>query len=249
MHLAASLDLDTDEVVAFVGAGGKKTAMHRLVAEAGDRRVGYTSTTHMPPPATIPLVLAPPEELVEVLRSRGAPLSFAHRPVRDPERVTEKVRGYEPAVLDQLVAAELFDWLLVKADGARQRSFKAPGRDEPAIPFSSTVVVVFASVDIVGLPLTEERVHRPERVARLAGISVGEEVQAETVARVLSNEQGGLKGIPDHARPYVVINQADTGDTQAIAEAVIEEVRDRTGRFEKALVTSFHRDYLEEHTV
>jgi probable selenium-dependent hydroxylase accessory protein YqeC len=51
--LADVLSLSMPELVAFVGAGGKKTAMRRLVSEANTHgfRAGYTTTTHTPPPA------------------------------------------------------------------------------------------------------------------------------------------------------------------------------------------------------
>jgi len=238
-------------VVAFVGAGGKKTAMGELVEEglARDRRVGYTTTTHTPPPAGIDLVVAEPSALPgalpEGLPGPNEPVAIAAERVPDPDRAAEKIRGYDPSVIDQLVATGRFDWLLVKADGARRREFKAPAPDEPQIPAAATVVVPVASVAVVGAPLDEERVHRPERVAAITGREPGQSITVEDVASVLASPEGGLKRVPANARVVPMVNKADGPDERARARAVIERALAATDRFDAGLVTSFRTGDLE----
>lgn len=245
MKFGEALQLDGEDVVSFVGAGGKKTAMSRLVAEADHRRIGVTTTTHMPPPDDLPLVLSSPDRLGAELRSSPGSIAFARERVTNPARAHEKVRGFEPSVIDGLVETPRFEWLLVKADGARRRSFKAPGDAEPAIPASSTIVVVFASVAVVGSPLTSTFVHRPERVAELGDTSIGERVSPEVIARVLASETGGLKDIPPSSRAIVVLNQADTSEQRRVARSILDDVLHATDRYDLGLVTSFRHAMLD----
>lgn len=263
MELADALGLGTEEVVAFVGAGGKKTAMGRLVAAGRTRapRVGYTTTTHMPPPSDIDLSLEPPsalpeglsealpedlsEALPENLPTPSEPVAIAAERVPNPDRADEKVRGYDPAVVDRLAESGHFDWLLVKADGARRREFKAPGPDEPQLPSSATVVVPVASVAAVGAPLDDGAVHRPERVAALTGREPGKSLTVEDVARVLASPEGGLKDVPPSATVVPVVNKADTPGERATARAVIERALEATDRFDRGLATSLRLDELE----
>ena len=241
MRLSDALDLGDRELVAFVGAGGKKTAMRRLAAEGDERGrdVGYTTTTQMPPPADLPVTVTDPEARPLELARRDAPIAFAREWVRDPERVDRKVRGFDPSLLQSAFDRGLFDWLLVKADGARMREFKAPGSGEPVIPGGATRVVPVASVAAVGEPLTADVVHRPERVASITDTAVGDVITPETIGTVLASPAGGLKDVPDSAVVTPMVNKADTSDRQETARAALEHAFDRTTRFSRGLVTSF----------
>lgn len=246
MDLDGALALSDAELVSFVGAGGKKTAMRWLV-DAADRRdldAGYTTTTHTPPPGYT-LVLSDPDGLHPALADVDPPVTFARERVPNPDRADEKVRGFAPGVVDDVHDAGVFDWLLVKADGARRRPFKAPGPDEPAIPPGSTVVVVVASVGVVGEPLDERVAHRVDRVADVTGLEPGDPVTAEAVGTVLAHERGGRKGVPDDARVVPMVNQADDERGREQAREVLAAAFERTDRFERGLVTSFESDRCE----
>lgn len=245
MDLAGALGLDDSELVSFVGAGGKKTAMAHLT-ETGTERglsVGYTTTTHMPPPE-YPLVVGEDTAALRERAAAEAPLAFARERVADPERAPRKVAGHDPAVIDELFDGESFDWLLVKADGARRREFKAPGPAEPVIPVRSTHVVTVASVASIGKPLDEATVHRPERVAALTGLERGAEVTPTAVGTVLAHENGGCKGLPDDATVTPLVNKADTPRRQETARAVLDIALARTDRFDRGLVCSFESGVL-----
>jgi len=247
MDLAGTLGLEGGELVAFVGAGGKKTAMARLVEQAGTRglRVGYTTTTHTPPPEDVPLVLAGDRaaDLLETLAEAGSPVAFAAERVPDPERAAEKVRGFDAETLDRVFASGGFDWLLVKADGARRREFKAPGPGEPVVPAATTHLVAVASVRAVGQPLDAPAVHRPDRVAAIADVGVSERVTAETVGSVLAHEAGGLKGAPDGARVTPMVNKADTARQRKLAREAVRVALASSDRLDRGLVTSFESGY------
>lgn len=247
MDLTNALALTDQELVAFVGAGGKKTAMARLAEEARHRdlAIGYTTTTHTPPPAALPLVLEPAETLSAALADAEPSTAFAAETVENPQRAAEKVRGYDPETIDDLSATNRFDWLLVKADGARRREFKAPGPDEPVVPARATHVVVVASVQAVGKPLDAATAHRPKRVAALTDTAVGDPITPETVGQVLAHEDGGLKGVPTNAQVTALLNKADTPALREQAHAALDAAFSRSSRLERGLITSFETGHCE----
>ncbi|MFB6110134.1 MAG: selenium cofactor biosynthesis protein YqeC [Halodesulfurarchaeum sp.] len=246
MELARALDLGDRELVSFVGAGGKKTSMARLVEEGRARvQIGYTTTTHMPPPESIPLFVADPGDLEDRLESADTPVAFASERVANPARVDAKVTGFRPATLDSIFEADLLDWIVVKADGARMREFKAPGDGEPAVPGASTLVVPVVSAKIFGRPLGEAAVHRPERVAAIADVERGTEITPELVGEVLASADGGLKGVPQATRVAAIINKADGDDERDRARGALEAAFARSDRFERGLVTSFETETLD----
>jgi probable selenium-dependent hydroxylase accessory protein YqeC len=212
--------LDARGLVCTVGAGGKKTTCYTLAARH-DRAV-VTATVRIP-----------------VFDDRVARVAVTDDPVRAvdgntewplglvPERHDEvRYAGYETGAVDRLAAATDCDAVLVKADGARNRLFKAPGDHEPQIPAATDTVLPIASARVVGEPLTEEFVHRPERVAAIAGLDVGDELRPEHVARVLASTDGGLKRVPDGATAIPVVNMCDDEALTERARVVAERVHE-----------------------
>jgi probable selenium-dependent hydroxylase accessory protein YqeC len=246
MDLASALAVEDRALVAFVGAGGKKTAMARLVEEGTERglAVGYTTTTHVPPP-DLPLVVSDAATLEVGLDEHDPPVAFAREWVDQPERADRKLRGFDPAVVDWLHRTRRFDWLLVKADGARRRGFKAPGPDEPALPDATSQVVPVASVGVVGEPLDETTTHRVERVSRLTGLAPGNELTARAVGTVLASPGAGLKGIPAAASVAFLVNQADTDALVATARAVLAHAFEASDRPVRGVVSSFRANRCE----
>ncbi|WP_435176804.1 selenium cofactor biosynthesis protein YqeC [Halorussus sp. AFM4] len=200
-----------------VGAGGKKTTLYAL-ADRLDRAV-VTATVRIP---------IFDEEVAEVVVTDD-PAAAAGRADRFPlglvpEREREdRYRGYDPETVGDLAAAHDGP-VLVKADGARTRWLKAPNDREPRIPRAADTVLPVASARIVGKPLTDERVHRPERVAAVTGREVGEEVRAADVAAVLASEEAGLKGVPEGATAIPVVNMVDDPELEAVGREIAEEV-------------------------
>ncbi|MDQ2074249.1 selenium cofactor biosynthesis protein YqeC [Haloarcula sp. NS06] len=247
MDLAAALGLGSSAAVAFVGAGGKKTAMGQLTVEGTDRGydVGYTTTTAMPPPPDLPLTLTGPNDWRANLEAHDPPVAVARERVPNPARVDRKVRGFEASVVEQLSDAGLFDWLLVKADGARKREFKAPGDGEPVVPSTATHVVPVASVAAVGEALTTDVVHRPERVADITGLRVGDTITAAAVGIVLTHPEGGLRNAPAEASVIPLVNKADTEPQRRIATDVLTHALSQTERCSRGVITSFASDVCE----
>jgi len=247
MDLAAALGLGSSAAVAFVGAGGKKTAMGQLTTEGTDEGydVGYTTTTAMPPPPDLPLTLTDPDGWRTDLKTRDPPIAVARDEVDDPARVDRKVRGFEASMMEQLSEAGLFDWLLVKADGARKREFKAPGVGEPVVPSTATHVVPVASVAAVGEALTTDVVHQPERVADITGLRVGDTITAAAIGTVLTHPEGGLRNAPAEASVIPLVNKADTEPQRRIATDVLTHALSQTERCSRGVITSFASDVCE----
>ena len=250
-RFAESLALGDRELVAFVGAGGKKTAMQAL-CQAGTiagKTVGYTTTTQIPPPE-FPFFCASPSELdgavAQHLKRFGSPLGFAAKEVPNPERVRRKFKGYEKESLSTLFADGSFDWLLVKADGARHCEFKAPASYEPVIPTCTTLTVPVASVKVIGEPVGSDRINRSERIAKVTGLALSDPLTPAAVGQVLASEAGSLKDVPPESRVIVLCNKADTRRERELAREILTHVWNRTDRIECGLITSFRHGFCEQ---
>ena len=209
--------------VAFVGSGGKTSALFQTAREMAPALV--TTSTHLlegqgkqadqhffwPTNSPIPAI-------EEHLHS-GITLVTGHL---DPE--SRRYRSLDSAQLEELrsIALRHAMPLLIEADGSRVRPLKAPGSHEPAIPDFVDLVVVVAGLSGLNLALNENKVHRPEIFSALSGLREGELITSQALGKVLSHPLGGLKNIPATARKVVLLNQADTDELQSLGNRLGE---------------------------
>ncbi|MBM4424223.1 MAG: putative selenium-dependent hydroxylase accessory protein YqeC [Chloroflexi bacterium] len=225
MNLSSALRLAPGDVVAFVGGGGKTTAMFRLADEivSAGGQVITTTTTRIALEQTrlAPLHLQSPADLRAALhRSPHVLLTGAIDSAED------KAPGLPPDSICVLHSAFSNLIILVEADGARLRPFKAPTEHEPVIPQCATIVVPVVGIDVIGKPLTAKFVHRPEAVAR---IHPGVTASPEMVAAVLAHPSGGRKNIPVGARAIVFINKVGSDEGRLAAAQIVGFLRERGG--------------------
>jgi probable selenium-dependent hydroxylase accessory protein YqeC len=221
MDLVEALQAD-GALTCVVGAGGKKSTLYALAARL-DRAI-VTTTVRIPPfEAQVRDVVVTDDPLGAARSTDKWPIGLVAG--REGE---DRFLGYEPATVDDLAAGvDEGVSIVVKADGARTRWFKAPNDDEPQLPRSVDVVVPIASAKIVGERLDDEHVHRPERVADLTGLDLGDRIAVEDVATVVTSAQGGCKDVPDGAQIVPLLNMVDTPDLEQTAREIAAAIRER----------------------
>jgi molybdenum cofactor cytidylyltransferase len=209
MNLAHALDVRSGQSLAFVGAGGKTSSMFALARDLKPPVV-LTTTTH--------------------LGAWQAKMADIHQVVRKPKQIY-RLDFEQPGILlltgsggvdgrlsglDQITLKALHSIcqqqgipLLIEADGAKQRSLKAPAVQEPNIPGWVDQVVVVAGLNGLGQALDEHTVHRPKIFSKVAGLGLGEVIRVQNMVAVLTSIEGGLKGIPEHSQKTLLLNQAE----------------------------------------
>ena len=133
-----------------------------------------------------------------------------------------KLKGVNVTWIDQL--ADHVDYILVEADGSKQKPLKAPASHEPVIPFSATTVITVMGIDALGKPLTDEFIHRSQLVSAVSGTPWGGPVSVETMANTVLSKDGLRKGIPPHAHWIPCINKVDTLALQQDASMVAKYI-------------------------
>ena len=227
MRLADALDVSPGEVVAFVGGGGKTTAMFRLaeeLVEAGERVI-TTTTTHIfagqiaLAPTYVAAADATPASVASALDAHhhvlvvGATDAGSGRAGGVSRDLFRSLRTWQPSAC-----------LLNEADGSRMRPFKAPAAHEPVIPAETTLVVAVVGADVLGKTLDESNVHRSELVSALSGAALGTPITPEIVAGVLAHPDGGRKGVPAGARFVALINKVERSADSAAAQETAERL-------------------------
>lgn len=112
--------------------------------------------------------------------------------------------------------------LLIESDGSRGKPLKAWAEHEPPIPAFVEMVVQVVGLTGIGKPLNEEKVHRSEIFSRLSGLGMGETITPNSLIRVLTHGESGLKNIPGDARRVMLLNQADAHELQSVAQGLTQ---------------------------
>lgn len=220
--LATELGVRDHEHVAIVGGGGKTTLMFALSSQLGGTRIVTTTTKmgadqnfgrlviHNPSDDTVVVGLgssAHPGEVViwdRVEQSQRAGTDYS------------KAVGVSPAQCDYWFS-HLVDHVLVEADGARRKPFKAPKTGEPVVPATATMMVIVMGADALGRVIIDQ-CHRPLRVAALAGCQPSDRLSPQAAARVLAHQRGFIAHQPVGARLAVVITKVDDTNQAAAQE-------------------------------
>lgn len=228
-------------IVCAVGAGGKKTTLYAL-ARAHPGRVGLTSTVFM---TTFSRRLGA-RRLITAAADWPATVAAAAPGTRilawaPPSEKSGRVGGIPPVVVADCHAAGGFDVTYVKADGARMRAIKAPRADEPVVPTTAGTVLWLVSAAAFGQLLTDRIAHRPDEIAAVTGLSAGDAITPESVARLMTSPRGMLRNLPAGARVIPVINAVDDGEREALAREAAAAALATPARFDRVVLTS-HRD-------
>jgi molybdenum cofactor cytidylyltransferase len=234
LSLARALRVRSTPCIAFIGAGGKTTAMFQIARELSSP-VFVTSTTHLGIWQT---------ELADrhIIAETSTPLEDLEHGMNGVVLITGELGGDRTKPINK----ELLDWLhqfcgyhsiplLIEADGSRQKPLKAWAEHEPPIPSFVEQVVEVVGLSGIGKLMDTENVHRPEIFSKLSALNSSEIITAEAVTKILLHEEGGLKNIPPGARRSILLNQADRPELQSVARTMAKTL---LAKFDSVIVAS-----------
>jgi len=231
MDLISAFNVTKGDLVSVVGSGGKTTLITELARQLTSMglKVLSTSTTNAQKPTphqTEKLLIAEEEpDLLAAIRNHFR--TCRHLTVVGQYLRKDKLKGLDPESVCTLYGHHLADVILVHADGARKKSFKAPREDEPILPPCSTHCIIVVGSDIIGKALNEENVHRPERVTELTSLQPGQPITPETVAQVINHPRAYFRKVPPGCQLILYLSKVRDSQRRQFVEEIQAKV-DRT---------------------
>lgn len=110
--------------------------------------------------------------------------------------------------------ADIADFVLVEADGAKMLPCKAHASYEPVIPACANQSIYVLGIDCIGKPIAEA-CHRAELFAQLADAHIDDAVTPEMIARVLKTEELGS---------LLLINKVESSKDWIAAKAIAAQL-------------------------
>ena len=239
MSIKQALSLGDKGVVSIVGAGGKTTLMYSLADElvSAGKRVLTTTTTKIfkPTPEECPVTIISKrsDEIIEkaLFLIQDCPhLALG----AEYEPLSGKLTGVSPEVLADILEANLFDYIIIEADGAARKSLKACASNEPVVPEFTDFLVSVAGLDVVGKPLDEQWVFRAEIFSNITRLPLAHRITGAAIAEMLIHDMASIKVLKPDVIKIAFLNKADNIHLQKagneIAALIGERGRDRFHR-------------------
>jgi len=199
-------NIQKGDTVSFVGAGGKTSLISALARELSrEFFVAVTTTTKVYP-----------------FDSRDFSNFFGgideYQPVNDIADMNIKIPAFfsgrdsegKCLPLDDdgiMYLTEIFDVVLIEADGARGKSLKRPRANEPVVPDISNKVVWVTGMDVLGRKFSDELVFKPESFVE-TGMQDEDEIDIRNLRHALYSSGGYLDKLPGK-EIYLVLNKVD----------------------------------------
>jgi probable selenium-dependent hydroxylase accessory protein YqeC len=213
ISLRQAFDIQPQEIISLVGAGGKTTLMFALAKEltsSGESVITTTTTKIFEwQSSEAPLLLEIDEARMIALLLKQLK---EHRQVtlaRERLLAEGKLKGISPELVVTLAELEQVSYIVVEADGAARKPLKAPNTTEPVIPQNTSLLIPIVGFDALGCKITNEDVFRPEIISRLTGLPLGAIILADAIATLITHPEGIIKGSPTNARIIPLINKMD----------------------------------------
>ncbi|MFC2064352.1 selenium cofactor biosynthesis protein YqeC [Chloroflexota bacterium] len=224
MKLLSALRINKTSKVAFVGSGGKTTALSQVAGEINSPCI-ISTTTHFGTWQTgignRHLIIQESNSWKDLLQiQKGSVLVTG-------SQTGSRFGGLNTSEINrclEICEANKIP-LFLECDGSRQLPLKSPKDNEPPIPQFIDTVVVCCGLSGLGKPLNSKTTYHPDLFSEISGIRNGQKITQEGLQKVLSSPYSGLKNIPKQARKVLLLNQADSQILQSIAGKVAAEVR------------------------
>ena len=237
-----ALQLGEKGVVSLIGAGGKTSLMFLLAKKLSQFKKKVLTTTStkifMPEPDGSPdtIIENDVDELIKKAKVNAD--HFHHFSAgRGYDTESGKVKGFTPETIDHLWHKKIFDWIIVEADGAKQKPLKASNLNEPVIPESTTHLILVTGLDAVGKKLDDHYVHRSKIFSDNTGLDMGESIDVQSIASSIGFEIKKAQYFCSSSLNFVLLNKADTPLRQA-SGIKIGKILKRDKHIEKIIIAS-----------
>lgn len=231
MKLYEAFNVLRGDVIAFIGAGGKTSALIGLGHELADMgwRVLATTTAfiHEEQLDLMPCALrydCGREVMSQALTEHH--FVFLHGDVIDG-----LVYGCPPPYIPQLMDTIDSDVLLIKADVSDGRLMKAPRQNEPVIPSDTSLVIPVASLSVLGQPFDDTHVYNINAIHKRYGFPKDKPIKSPWLAQVLRDETLGLKGVPKGRRIVAFLNRTPAKGYARARARLVARLALRKSRF------------------
>ena len=238
MMLINYIELEKKDIISIVGAGGKTTMMLKLAQELRpNNKVLVTTTTkiYTPNQDEYDFICTTKEDFLKYCNMSDNGIYVLGLGVNKDN----KILGIGISELDALTP--YFDYILIEADGAKEKQLKGWNEFEPVIYRKTTKTVGIIDISSCGSIINEDNVHRSEIFCEITGAIEGGTVKLEHLVEIIINPLGLFKR--SKGKNILYINKVEGAGYLILAKSLITGVNLRDKELiDKILIGSLKND-------
>lgn len=220
MYLYEALKIKKNRSIAIIGSGGKTSIIYRLADELSIKgRILVTTTTKMFYPEENKFNVCITDCINQFNNfidksSNNKPFFLAKSVISN-----NKVEGISSRLADLLITQNLFDYILIEADGAMNKSLKYHDFYEPVIPMLSKMIIICVGIDCINKEFNSNNVHRANLAIESIGISLNTIIKPYHVVKCIKYCLTNKKHMMENKKKVLLINKVeDDSDIDAATE-------------------------------
>ena len=240
--LIKTLKLNKHGVISLVGAGGKTTLMFRLAKELAylNKKILITTTTKI----FMPLTHQSPKTIISnsfdiiIKKSKNILKNLSCFTLGSKYLSNGKLKGLHPNLINQLWKSSIFDWIIIEADGAFQKSLKACKSHEPVVPSVTTNLIAMAGLDVMEKKLNEKSVFRSNLFSSISGLPINANITKHSIAKVLVHDIKKIKNPDNNLIKHIFLNKADNYNNQKFGQEIAKILQTNKNIIDQIIIGS-----------
>ncbi|HEY8892158.1 MAG TPA: selenium cofactor biosynthesis protein YqeC [Clostridium sp.] len=219
MKLSDYIELKKKDILSIVGAGGKTTMMFKLAEELRvNNKVLVTTTTkiYIPPLHKYDFICTNKDHFIKYSKMKDNGIYVLGLGINEDNKIlgltTKELEGLTP----------YFDYILIEADGAKEKQLKGWNEFEPILYGKTTKTLGIIDIQSKGILINEDNIHRSEIFSEITGGKYGEAVTLEHLLNLVINPLGLFKGAL--GEKILFINKVNGPDDFASANLLVNKI-------------------------
>jgi len=231
MKLSDYIELRKKDILSIVGAGGKTTMMFKLAEELrANNKVLITTTTKIynPPQYKYDFICTNKDHFIKYSIMKDNGIYVLGLGINEDN----KILGLSSKELD--LVTPYFDYILIEADGAKEKQLKGWNEFEPVIYGKTTKTLGIIDIQSKGLLINEDNIHRSEIFKEITGAKDGETVTVEHLSNLVINPRGLFKSAL--GEKILFINKIEGSVDFELANLLVNEITIKKNKLGIAVV-------------
>lgn len=204
MKLSNAIGLKEKDILSIVGAGGKTSLMFQIAQDTReDNKVLVTTTTkiYLPHKDGVDFIGIGENEFFKYVKTKKKGIHVYGMEVDADNKMVGINEGHLDAV------GTHFDYVLIEADGAKEKEIKGWRENEPVIYRGTTKTIGILSIQALGKHIWENNVHRSKEFCKISNGQEGEIITLEHLFNMIVHPQGLFKNAK--GEKILFINKSD----------------------------------------
>ena len=224
MNLFDIVDIDKDDIVTVVGAGGKTSLINYLAKHYQiDHKILVTTTTKIYKPDNefkySMYLLDNITKATNVLLDIKNGIVVCGQYINDEEKIVGI--GFEE--LDRITPK--FDLSLIEGDGSKRKKIKGWNNNEPVVYPSTKKTIGILDITSYDMDINEVNIHRLDELKKITNINKNEKINFDNLCDIVLNDNGMFKNAM--GENVLFINKVENTYYENIANDLIEHIKNK----------------------